>query len=70
MIRVIGIVLLAVGLIVLVFGLNASNSVGEQISETVTGRYTDTTMWYIVGGIAAAVGGGALLLMGNRAAKA
>lgn len=70
MFRVIGIVLLAIGLAFLVFGLNASNSVGEQISETVTGRYTDATMWYIIGGIAAVVGGGALMLLGNRAAKA
>jgi hypothetical protein len=69
MVRIIGIVLFAVGLVLLVFGLNASNSVGEQVVETVTGRFTETTMWYIVGGIAALVGGGALAFFGDRVAR-
>lgn len=69
MMRVIGIVLCAVGIALLVFGLNASHTFGEQASEAVTGRYTQTTMWYIIGGIAAAVGGGALAVFGGRAAR-
>jgi len=68
MIRIIGLVLLAVGVTLLVFGYNASQSVGEQIVEGVTGRFTQQTMMYLIGGIAAIVGGAALALWGGRRA--
>lgn len=65
--QVIGIVVLAIGIAVLVFGINASRSMGEQLVETVTGRFTDRTTWYIIIGIAAIVGGAALAFFGRRA---
>ena len=68
MIRIIGLVLLAVGVTLLVFGYNASQTVGEQVVEGFTGRFTRQTMWYLIGGIAAIVGGGALALWGGRRA--
>jgi len=68
MIRIIGLVLLAVGVTLLIFGYNASQSVGEQIVEGVTGRFTQQTMMYLIGGIAAIVGGAALALWGGRRA--
>ncbi|GGI95608.1 DUF3185 family protein [Halopseudomonas pertucinogena] len=52
-----GIVLLVVGLVLLYFGWQASQSVGDQITETFTGRFTDSTMWFLILGAAAAVGG-------------
>lgn len=55
--RVMGIVLLVVGLVLLYFGWQASQSVGDQITETFTGRFTDSTMWFLILGAAAAVGG-------------
>lgn len=55
--KIIGIVLLVVGILLLFFGYQASQSIGEQLSETVTGRFTDETMWYIIGGVAAIVAG-------------
>ncbi|TVS17794.1 MAG: DUF3185 family protein [Gammaproteobacteria bacterium] len=48
--KIIGIALIIVGAIVLYFGYNASQSVAEQLSETLTGRYTDDTMLYFIGG--------------------
>jgi len=68
MIRIIGLVLLAVGVTLLIFGYNASQSVGEQIVEGVTGRFTQQTMMYVIGGIAAIVGGAALAFWGGRRA--
>jgi drug/metabolite transporter (DMT)-like permease len=68
MIRIIGLVLLVVGVMLLVFGYNASQSVGEQIVEGFTGRFTNQTMAYLIGGIAAIVGGAALALWGGRRA--
>ena len=38
----------------------------DQLSNTLTGRFTDRTMWYLIAGIAAAVGGAALLVFRRR----
>lgn len=55
--QIAGIALLVLGLALLFFGWQASQSVADQISETFTGNFTDSTMWFIIGGaIAAAVG--------------
>ena len=48
--RIAGIVLLVVGVGVLIFGLNASHSVADRVSNTFTGRFTEATTWYIIGG--------------------
>lgn len=63
---IIGLVLLVVGVLLLGFGWNQSQSLVDQVSETFTGRFTESTMWYFILGAAAAVGGIALLLAGRR----
>jgi hypothetical protein len=63
--RIFGIVILIVGVVLLVIGLQATDSLGERLSNTFTGHWTDKTNFYIVGGIAAAVLGGLLTLMGT-----
>jgi drug/metabolite transporter (DMT)-like permease len=65
--RIIGIVILAVGVVLLVFGMNASHAPIDQLSETFTGRYTQTTMTYLIIGIVAVIGGGLLALRCRRA---
>lgn len=62
---ILGIVLLGVGIALLVFGWNASQSLVDQVSETFTGRLTDETMWYFIGGAAAAVAG-LVMIAGSR----
>ncbi len=64
--RILGIALLVAGVILLVFGLQATDSVSESVKEGVTGTYTDKTTWFIVGGAAAAIIGGLLTLFGGR----
>lgn len=64
--RILGLVLLVAGAICLYFGLQATDSVGEQVVEGVTGRYTDDTMWYLIGGAVAGVAGLGLLLFGKK----
>ncbi len=60
--RILGIVLLVIGAILLFFGYNASQSLGDQLTETVTGKFTDETMWYIIAGAASVVVGAVLTL--------
>lgn len=61
-----GVVLLAVGAVLLIVGINASNSVVDQVSNTFTGRFTQATTWYILGGTAVALFGLVLLLVNLR----
>jgi len=64
--RILGVVILVIGIALLVTGYNASESAVDQISETLVGRYTDETIWYLIGGIAGVVGGVLLMLFGRR----
>jgi hypothetical protein len=65
--QVIGIAVLTLGILLLVIGLNSSQAPVEQITETLTGRFSDATMWYLVcGGIAIATGA-ALAFLSRRA---
>lgn len=59
-------VLIVVGGILLYFGYNASESALESVTEAVTGRYSDQTTLYLIGGAACAVVGVGLLLFGKK----
>lgn len=51
------IILLIIGVALIAWGYQVSGEVGSQISSTFSGRPTDETLiFYIVGGIAAAIG--------------
>jgi TRAP-type C4-dicarboxylate transport system permease small subunit len=60
--KLIGILLLSFGLILLFFGWQSTESVGEQLTEAVTGRFTQQTMLYLIGGAIAAIAGLYVLL--------
>jgi Protein of unknown function (DUF3185) len=49
--------LLAGGILLIIFGVNASNSIGSDISRFFTGSPTDKAIWMMVGGVVAAVVG-------------
>ena len=52
------IALLIVGVILLVYGLNASNSVSSSVSQAVTGAPTDKSIWLIALGVIGILSGG------------
>lgn len=56
------IALLVVGVVLLIFGFNAYNSAGSELSEAFTGAPTDKTVWLLVGGLLATIIGGLSLL--------
>lgn len=58
----IAIALLAVGIVLLIFGLNAYHSAGSGISQAMTGAPTDKSIWLLIGGLVAVIVGGFNLL--------
>ena len=59
-------VVLVVGVVLLIMGMNATGSVADRVSDTFTGRFTDKTTWYIIGGIALGLIGLLLALVGGQ----
>lgn len=64
--RILGIVLLVIGIALLFFGMQQAESPADQIAETFTGSPTQETMWYLIGGAAAAIAGLLLTVFGKR----
>ena len=65
-IQILGVVVFAVGAVLLGFAYHASNAPLDQLSDTLTGRFTNQTMWYFILGAASAIGGALLALFGKR----
>jgi hypothetical protein len=53
----VSLVLLIGGIVLIIFGISASDSVGSSFSRIFTGAPTDRTIWLLVGGIVAAIVG-------------
>jgi hypothetical protein len=49
--------LLAAGIVLMVYGANASDSLGSSVSRFFTGSPTDKTVWLLVGGLVSAIVG-------------
>jgi hypothetical protein len=49
--------LLAVGILLIILGVNATNSFSSDVSRFFTGSPTDKSIWLLIGGIIAAVAG-------------
>jgi hypothetical protein len=57
----IGIALLVVGIILIAYGLNASDSASSGISRAFTGAPTNKTLWLLLGGTASAIVGAVMM---------
>ena len=68
--RIAGIVLLVVGVAVLIYGINASHSFADRVSDTFNGRFTEATTWYIIGGAASGLLGLLLVAFGGARGRA
>jgi drug/metabolite transporter (DMT)-like permease len=62
---VVGAVLLVVGIILLYLGYQSSQGLDDQVSEAITGDFTDSTVWYWIAGAASGVAGAMMLLRGR-----
>jgi hypothetical protein len=64
--KAIGLALLAVGIALIIYGVDANHSAASNLSKTFTGSPTDKAMWLLIGGIASAVCGAVLTLVPLR----
>jgi hypothetical protein len=62
----VGLALLVGGIILMVFGFNASQSAGSEVSKFFTGNPSDRAMWMLIGGALATVIGVLTLWRGGR----
>ena len=51
----IGMAFLVVGILLIIYGISASDSVSSDVSRTLTGTPTGKTLWLLLGGSAAAI---------------
>ena len=53
--KLVSIILLAGGIVLMIVGINATNSFGSDVSRFFTGSPTDKAIWMLLGGTVAAV---------------
>lgn len=64
--KLISLALLVCGLVLIIYGVNASESLGSDFSRLFTGSPTDKTIWLLVGGVVLAAFGAGGLMRGSR----
>ena len=64
--NIVGLAVLALGIVLLIFGFNESHSFSSDVSRTFTGNPTNHSMWLIIGGAVAVVAGIGVALTGRR----
>jgi Protein of unknown function (DUF3185) len=67
--KAIGLALLVAGIVVLIFGIQASQSFTSNVSQTFTGAPTNRSIWMIVSGLAAAIVGIVLTFRGGSGTR-
>jgi multisubunit Na+/H+ antiporter MnhB subunit len=66
MYNIAGLAIFAIGVVLLIFGFNESQSFASDVSRFFSGNPTDRAIWMIVGGAAAVVTGLVLAIRGAR----
>lgn len=64
--RIFGLFMWAVGIALVIYGLNLSHWATTTLSRTFTGSPADKTLWLVLGGIASSVFGAVLAFMPSR----
>jgi hypothetical protein len=66
--RIVSLALLVGGVVLMIIGINATNSFSSDVSRFFTGSPTDKAIWMLIGGIVAAVVGLTMTLRGSKSA--
>ena len=67
--KIVSLALIAGGVVVIVFGINAMNSFSSDVSRFFTGSPTDKAVWMLIGGVIALVVGLTMTLRGAKQVK-
>jgi hypothetical protein len=55
--RIISLAVLVGGIVLIVLGINATNSFSSDVSRLFTGSATDKAIWMLIGGVVAVIAG-------------
>jgi hypothetical protein len=64
--KIASLALLVGGVVLMIIGINATNSFSSDVSRFFTGSPTDKAIWMLIGGIVAAIVGLAMTLRGSK----
>jgi hypothetical protein len=64
--KAISVALLTAGIVLMVYGANASDSLSSSVSRFFTGSPTDKTVWLLIGGLVSAIVGLLSLFRGSE----
>ena len=66
--KIASIALLVGGVVLMIIGINATNSFSSDVSRFFTGSPTDKAVWMLIGGIVATIAGLTMTLRGGKQA--
>jgi hypothetical protein len=64
--RIVSLALLVGGIMLIIYGVSASDSLSSDFSRFFTGSPTDKTMWLLIGGAVATAAGATGMLRGSK----
>lgn len=64
--KALSLALLAVGIVLIIWGVSASESFGSDVSRFFTGSPTNKTIWLLIGGIVVAAAGVSGMFRGSK----
>ncbi len=64
--RLVSLALLVGGIILIIYGVQASESISSEFSRLFTGSPTDKTLWMLIGGCVAALVGAGGVFSGSK----
>jgi hypothetical protein len=64
--KLVSLVLLIGGIILIIYGVSAADSLGSDISRFFTGSPSDKSIWLLIGGVVASIVGLAGVLGGRK----
>lgn len=64
--RTVSLAVLVIGVVLVIYGLSALDSIGSSFSRLFTGAPTDKTMWLLIGGIVCSAVGLAGVVRGSK----
>ena len=65
--KIISLALLVGGVVLIIAGINATNSFGSDVSRFFTGSPTDKAVWMLIGGVVALIAGLTGTFRGSKA---